>query len=122
MNDALRAWARGLYPLEAATELLIRTGFARPGSPWVKIEPSGRSAPDVTWIDFAAIPEHAGVLSSGEYRVVMFAASPSGDPDVPPVRLGDLVSVDDRWLTLLSNAVAHAGGHRHAWDRVPVDA
>jgi hypothetical protein len=122
LHDALRAWARGMYPLEAATELLIRTGFARPGSPWVKTEPSGGSDPDQAWIDFAEIPEHVGRLSSGEYRVVMFAASLSGAQDTPSVRIGDLVSVDEDWLTLLTAAVAHAGGRRHAWDQVPAGA
>ncbi|MCB0912482.1 MAG: hypothetical protein KDB60_12785 [Propionibacteriaceae bacterium] len=37
--DGLRAWARGIYPLEAAVELLIRScggRFASSGMPWVQ--------------------------------------------------------------------------------------
>jgi hypothetical protein len=52
----LRIWARGLYPLEAATELLIRAGFARRHHHWVVREPSGGTDPDTDWIDFATIP------------------------------------------------------------------
>lgn len=35
-HEALRSWSRGLLPLEAATEMLIRGGFAEPGRRWVK--------------------------------------------------------------------------------------
>lgn len=28
-HEALRAWARGLYPLQAANELLIRSHYGR---------------------------------------------------------------------------------------------
>jgi len=119
LHTRLRARARGIYPTEAATELLIRTGFARPGNPWVRREPSGGTAPDDIWIDFAEIPEHVGSLSSGERRVLMFAASLSDVVGAPEVKIGDLVSVDPNWLTLLAAAVQHAGGRRDAWDRVP---
>lgn len=122
LHARLRAWARGIYPTEAATELLIRTGFANPGAPWVKREPSGGIAPDDIWIDFASIPEHAGVLSSGEYRVVMFAASLSDVVDAPRVVIGDLASVDSDWLTMLGAALVHAGGRREAWDQLPAHA
>jgi len=36
--DDLRAWARGMYTTEAATELLLRAfggKFAAPGNPWI---------------------------------------------------------------------------------------
>jgi hypothetical protein len=33
LHARLREWAHGVYPGEAATELLIRAGFARPGDP-----------------------------------------------------------------------------------------
>jgi len=38
VDDQLRAWARGLYTTEAATELLIRAhhgAFAHPSRPWI---------------------------------------------------------------------------------------
>jgi hypothetical protein len=116
LHAALRAWARGMYPLEAATELLIRAGFARLQHPWVMREPSGGTAPDTYWIDFASIPEHSGAMSSGERRLLMFAASLSDAIDAPKVSLGDVVSVDQRWLELMTRAIAHAGGGRRtAW-------
>lgn len=116
LHIRLRAWARGLYPLEAATELLIRTGFARPRDPWVQRTPSGGTDPDDIWIDFASMPEHAGAMSSGERRLLMFAASLSDAIDAPKIGLGDVVSVDERWLDLMTDAIAHAGaGRRTAW-------
>lgn len=116
LHAALRAWARGMYPLEAATELLIRTGFARPGHPWVQREPSGGTDPDRHWIDFAAIPEHIGAMSSGEQRLLMFAASLSDAIDAPKVLLADVVSVDQDRLHLMAAAITRAGaGDRIAW-------
>lgn len=110
LHEQLRAWACGYYPTEAATELLIRAGFARPGAPWVQ-----HDEPRTFWIDFAAIAHHVDALSSGEQRVLLFAASLSGDRDTPAVRLGDLVSVDERLLSLMSAALEHAGGLRSSW-------
>jgi len=106
----LRAWARGSYPLEAATELLIRAfdgRFVQPGWPWMHPTAGGQ------WIDFAAIPEQAGGLSGGEQRLLRIAAS-IGSPDVT-VNLGDcLTGVDRPTLELVLAAVAHAAGsHRH---------
>jgi hypothetical protein len=115
-NAWLRVWARGIYRLEAATELLIRTGCARSRHPWVLREPSGGTDPDSIWIDFASIPEHIGAMSGGERRLLMFAASLSDVPDAPKVALGDVVSVDEFWLELMLAALAHAGGgQRTAW-------
>jgi hypothetical protein len=115
--DDLRAWARGMYPTEAATELLLKAfggKFAAPGNPWVhtSTEPEG-PGPVRAWIDFAAIPEEVGPLSGGERRFLMLAASLAEDV---PVVLGDLVSGLDREnLDLVLAAIAHAGGsHQHS--------
>jgi len=115
--DELRAWARGMYTTEAATELLLRAfggKFAAPGNPWVhtSTEPEGPSQVRA-WIDFAAIPEQAGALSGGERRFLLLAASLAEDV---PVALGDLVSGLDREnLDLVLAAIAHAGGsHQHS--------
>lgn len=35
--DQLREWARGMLPLEAATELLIRAGCAQPDRVWMRV-------------------------------------------------------------------------------------
>lgn len=116
-TDDLRAWARGMYPTEAATELLLKAfggKFAAPGNPWVhtSTEPEGPGQVRA-WIDFAAIPEEVGPLSGGERRFLMLAASLAEDV---PVVLGDLVSGLDREnLDLVLAAIAHAGGsHQHS--------
>ncbi|MCD5342812.1 ABC transporter ATP-binding protein [Arthrobacter sp. AK04] len=115
--DDLRAWARGMYTTEAATELLLKAfggKFAAPGNPWVhtSTEPEGPGKVRA-WIDFAAIPEEVGPLSGGERRFLMLAASLAEDV---PVVLGDLVSGLDREnLDLVLAAIAHAGGsHQHS--------
>ena len=115
--DDLRAWARGMYTTEAATELLLRAfggKFAAPGNPWVhtSTEPEGPGQVSA-WIDFASIPEEAGALSGGERRFLMLAASLAEDV---PVVLGDVVpGLDRENLDLVLAAIAHAGGsHQHA--------
>ena len=115
--DDLRAWARGMYTTEAATELLLKAfggKFAAPGNPWVhtSTEPEGPNQVSA-WINFAAIPEEVGPLSGGERRFLMLAASLAEDV---PVVLGDLVSGLDREnLDLVLAAIAHAGGsHQHS--------
>lgn len=115
--DDLRAWARGMYTTEAATELLLRAfggKFAEPGNPWIH-RSTGPEGPNQVsaWIDFASIPEEVGPLSGGERRFLMLAASLAEDV---PVVLGDLVSGLDREnLDLVLAAIAHAGGsHQHS--------
>jgi hypothetical protein len=116
-TDDLRAWAKGMYTIEAATELLIRGfggKFAARGNPWVHTssEPQGPGQVSA-WIDFAAVPEEAGVLSGGERRFLILAASLAEDV---PVVLGDVVpGLDRENLDLVLAAIAHAGGsHQHS--------
>jgi len=109
-HEQLRAWASGSYPLEAATELLIRAfdgRFVEPGWPWMHPTVHGH------WIDFAAIADQIGGLSGGEQRLLRIASS-IGSPDAT-VNLGDCLSgVDRPTLQLVLAAVAHAAGsHRH---------
>jgi hypothetical protein len=113
-----------MYTTEAATELLIRGfggKFAAPGNPWVhtSTEPQGPGQVSA-WIDFASIPEEAGVLSGGERRFLLLAASLAEDV---PATLGDLVSGLDREnLDLVLAAIAHAGGsHQHSDIRTNAD-
>ena len=40
-HTALRAWAKGMYPLEAGVELLIRPGLATPGYAWIQPNSEG---------------------------------------------------------------------------------
>jgi hypothetical protein len=119
LHAGLRAWARGLLPLEAATELLIRAGFARAQDPWVRREPSGPSRSEAVWINFAAVSAFVDPMSADERRLLLFAASLSGVDDAPAVRLGELMPVEPRRLALLVAALAHAGGRHDAWRTAP---
>lgn len=100
----LREWADGLLPLEAATELLIRVGFAGEDQPWVRYDEPAASP----WIAFDEIPDLIGGLSGGEKRLLMIAASLAGDASVV---LGDAIAgLDRRWTELVMVAIAHAAG------------
>ena len=115
--DDLRRWAKGMYGLEAATELLIRAfngKFAAPGNPWIHTSPDAVGPGQVSaWIDFESIPDQLGALSGGERRFLQLAASLAGEVHVVS---GDVVSGLDRGnLELVLAAVAHAGGsHEHS--------
>jgi hypothetical protein len=107
----LRSWAKGIYTVEAATELLIRAfggRFARPGEPWIGM---GSRWP---YVDFEAIEENLEGLSGGERRFLLLVAS-LGDGGAL-VDLGDLIPGLDRdLLDLVLAAIAHAGGsHEHS--------
>lgn len=106
----LRAWAEGIYGLEAATELLIRGfdgRFADPGRPWVHPTESGH------WVDFDSIPALMGALSGGEQRFLQIAAALADGQTT--VDLGNAVAGLDRThLHLVLAGVAHAAGtHQH---------
>ena len=112
-EEELRAWAKGSYPLVAATELLLRAfngRFAMLGNPWI-IQEEGYAN---VWINFEEIPNQLGGLSGGESRLLMLAAS-LADVGVE-VNLGDyLPGLDRKILDLVLAAVAHAGGnHEHS--------
>lgn len=101
----LRAWAKGSYDQEAATELLIRAfggRFASPGLAWMGVRDDGGP-----WIDFNAIPDGIGGLSGGEKRFLLLAASLGGQVEI---NLGDVLSLDRDLLKLVLAAVAHAAG------------
>ncbi len=107
----LRAWAKGIYGMEAAAELLIRGfdgRFADPSCPWIHPTASGH------WIDFESIPELSGALSGGEQRFLKIAAA-LDDGEVS-VNLGRaLAGLDREHVHLVLAAVAHAAGsHQHS--------
>ncbi len=116
----LRSWAKGLYPLEAAVELLVRAfdgRFARPGSPW--IQPCDQ--PGWWWLDVSQlVDDQIGHLSGGEQRMLRVVASLAGGE---PVSLAENVPGLDRDLTeLVLAAIAHAGGsHQHPDIRVDLE-
>lgn len=117
VHGGLRAWAKGLYPSEAAVELLIRTGFAHEGYPWV-FECDGGGM----WgIDWSAIPNNIGAKSGSERRLLLLAASIGGTVEV---QVGECLSGLDRTnLALVLAAMAHANGsHEHSQTRMmPVE-
>lgn len=113
LHDALRAWAKGIYPTEAATELLIRSNAARQGDPWV--QPG--DDPGWWWIDFeglAAALNEGTHHSGGERRILSIAASLGGHTP-EGFSLGDaLPGLGREHLALVMAAFAHAGGsHEH---------
>lgn len=110
IENAVRAWARGLQPLEAGAELLIRQGKAvYDGAPWL-VEHSDGAAIDVDTLLY-----ESGVWSGSEQRIVHIAASLL---DGRAVDLnGDIPGLDTRNLALVLAAIAHAGGisSMHPW-------
>jgi hypothetical protein len=107
----LRDWARGLLPLTAATELLIRGGWAQTWRPWV-LERDGGG----WWIDFEAIADHIGALSGGERRFLLLAKSLGAYGEL--VGLEDTISgLDHDKVNLVLAALAAAAGadHLHPW-------
>lgn len=102
--DELREWARGDLTLEAATELLIRGGFADRGWPWIQYDELARRP----WVDFTSIPERIGAKSGGEQRFLRLIASLGADV---PVIVGDEVTgLDREHVQLVLAAIAHAAG------------
>lgn len=115
-SDGLRHWAKGIYPLEAGIELLLRAfggRFARPGYPWVQPTDDGSYYLDVDQLTEDTI----GGLSGGEQRVLRIAASLLGGS---PVSLHEEIpGVDREHVVLVLAAIAHAAGsHEHAGDLV----
>jgi hypothetical protein len=117
LDDALRACARGIHPLEAGTGLLIDCGS------WLHREDftsrfitTGTCISDgvpllaATDWEAAVAALHAGELpaSGGERRMLLLAASIAGGI---PVNLNDaLPGIDRRNAGLVVSAVAHAAG------------
>lgn len=114
VHDALREWAKGIYSLEAATELLIRLGWADPSLPWVVEADEGRY-----WLDFARIPDLIGAKSGGEQRFLLVAASIGAES--VQVSLNECLSGLDRdTVDLILAALAHTAG-THEGNAVVID-
>jgi len=105
-ND-LRAWARGLRPLEAAVELIATAcGGVLLAGPWTRSDEHGR-----IYFDVEVAAAEGGYLSGGERRVLKIAMSLASDQN--PVDLSDAVTGLDREGTqAVLAAIAHASG----WD------
>ena len=117
MADAVRAWARGWLPTEAAAELLIshrawleRDDFVRLA---VRLEFEPFRGRDVAVVDLAAAAEAVqGTLacSAGERQVLLVAASIA---EGIPVDLREAaLSMDGVNAARVAVAVCHAAGYR----------
>lgn len=117
---ALRACAAGLYPAEAAAELLIATTWMhrsdfRDGYIHAGISTTGNTTPMAATDWATAITDlRAGRLScSGSERRLLSLAASLGDGI--PVDLQDaLASLDNTSLDLVTTAIRHAAGRRPA--------
>lgn len=110
IHEALRRWAKGVYPLEAGVELLVRTSnsrFAHPAQPWV--QPG--DDPGWWWIDVDQMNEdnYSG-LSGGETRMLRIAASLLEGRPVDLSR--NIPGLDREHFQFVLAAVARANG-RH---------
>jgi hypothetical protein len=119
VRAAVRAWAAGTYPAEAAVELLIRMPKSpiREQQPWL-VEDRDRSdrRPRTVAVDADALAAGTAAWSGGEQRVIAVAVSLLTGR---PVSLGDVVTgVDCHHLQLVLAAIAHAAGSHE--DRLPV--
>ena len=106
-HEALRRWARGQYPIEAAVELLIRHGrFAEPGYRWVDAH---GGAHRIDW-DVLAAYAAGSSYSGSERRVLGLAASIAG-AEVPGFTSADYISgLEYSTVQLALAAVSHASG------------
>lgn len=107
ITAALRRWAKGSLPDEAAVELLVRAWGGRllNGS-WVRVEPGA------AWID--ADSADGGYLSGGERRLLDIALSLASYDRT--VSLNEVLPGLDRTaLRLVIAATARAAGASYPW-------
>ena len=116
IENAVRAWADGIYPMEAGAELLIRHGKAiHERAPWL-IELRRGDGERMVSIDTERLSAEIGVWSSGEQRVARIALSLL-DQSMPVDLNASLPVLDRASMRLVLAAVAHAGGsHEHSYD------
>jgi len=116
---ALRACARGIYPLEAGVDLLIshacwphredfQDEFIHTG---ISITDGATTMAEIDWqAAISALDARHLPCSGGEERMLRLAASLAG---VIPVSLRDtLTGIDHRNIELLITAILHAWGQR----------
>jgi hypothetical protein len=116
LHAALRAHADGIYPDEAAIELLINHGcfLTRRNfrDRFIHLDTiDGTTTADLDWSAAAGASRHGGSLpcSSSERQILQIAASLAHGT---PVNLRDtLTGLDHRNLHLVVTAVLHAAGH-----------
>jgi len=109
LDDAVRRWAQGVYPVEAGAELLIRQGKAIfEGAPWLRESGAGRGQRMVS-IDTDALKAETARWSGTERRVAGVALSLIEDRYA--VNLYEAATgLDPEQLELVLAAVSHAAG------------
>jgi ABC-type branched-subunit amino acid transport system ATPase component len=113
LHSQLRQSAQGMRSTAAATELLIRTGYAKAGHPWIMLEDPNRP-----WIDFQGLTARIGALSGGQQRILRIAASIGASV---PIVLGDEISgLDYDQARLALAAIAQASGYTEPTRRVEI--
>lgn len=101
--EGVRAWAKGMYPLEAGVELLIRQGRGiYAGAPWLY------DYGERVVVDVDELLDGIGAWSGGEQRVARIAASLLGGDRVDLNE--DVPGLDRGHLSLVLAAIAHANG------------
>jgi len=120
LNEQLRAHAKGMYTYEAATEVLIRSGWtARTSFQNDVLEPPDDESPRF-WINWDALGEildpdsmrysQIRAASGGELRLLRLAHSmAAGDLS------NDVPGLDRANIAIVLAAIAHLGGsHEHS--------
>ena len=118
IDDALRGWARGVYPEEAAVELAIRSGWTRRAAFIDDVLARRRDPGAHPWVDWEALGQildggrDSSILaaSGGELRLLRLAHSLAAG------ELGVAVAgLDRNAMGLVPAAMAHANGsHEHS--------
>lgn len=106
--EGVRGWAKGICPLEAGVELLIRQGRGiYAGAPWLY------DYGDRVVVDVDELLDGIGAWSGGEQRVARIAASLIGGERVDLNE--DVSGLDRNNISLVLAAIAHANGsHEHS--------
>jgi len=106
----LRRTTRGDYSCEAATELLIRSGLARPRHPWIRWEDNS----DRAWVDLGTLVEYSDGMPSQQATVVDIAIALFDR--TRPVSLRHLLEgLDAENRDAVLGALAHSAGERTVW-------
>lgn len=115
LAEGVRAWAKGVYPVEAGVELLIRQGRAiYRGAPWLT------DHGEIVTVDADKLLDGTGAWSGGEQRVARIAVSLLGGDRVDLNE--DIPGLDRSTLELVLAAIAHANGsHEDSVMRVNAD-
>ena len=111
VSKELRSWAKGMYPLEAGVEVLIRAfngRFAQPGHSWIR---QGEAAG--WWVDESELCDaNLEALSGGEEKVLRLVAAMLGGHPVMLYETGP--GLDREVMDLILAALAHANrSHEH---------